>query len=132
MGLSQWINWLRWKRSWRVQGSLQPRPTVWVSPEVMKSLLEIARKEAPNEACGVILPEVPLRVIQLKNRSESPQDSFQIDAEELANEITKFFGRVLHCPEDFEPRDFMVWHTHPGGLIGPSKGDMEQRKMDAG
>lgn len=52
-----------------------------------------------------------------------------IDGGELAEVISEFLVKSPYNARQYEPRDFIVWHTHPGGLVGPSKGDMEQKRQ---
>lgn len=71
------------------------------------------------ECCGIYTTAG--EVIALRNMSESPHNSYILDSEEVV--------------ELFESRDDLhvgdigtnvgVWHTHPDGLIGPSREDMK-------
>jgi proteasome lid subunit RPN8/RPN11 len=76
---------------------------------------------APLEACGVIVPDMDIPpeqwVHEMRNRAFSPTDSFVIDTKTIRQLITK--------AEQW--RDVIVWHTHPGGNIGPSRGDLESK-----
>jgi proteasome lid subunit RPN8/RPN11 len=98
----------------------------WCSPEIVDQILEIGREESPAEACGVITPD--LHVVRLPNRHEtSPTDSFVIASEDLVNAIQEFVDRSKVDPTELQRDHFMVWHTHPAGQVGPSRGDIEMK-----
>jgi len=88
---------------------------------VIPKIVEFGLARVPNEACGLVIPNldnpVDTWVHELINRSPSPQDSYIFDAEAMKPLLT-----------DQEVwSDVLVWHTHPSGRIGPSQGDMEAR-----
>ena len=88
---------------------------------VIPRILEIGMAEAPREACGVIIPDLNSSVDgwihQLVNRAENPYDSYVIDPRTITD--------LLKTPEAWEGS--LIWHTHPGGHVGPSQGDMRAR-----
>ena len=98
----------------------------WASPEVVDQILELGRAKSPVEACGIVTPD--LRVVSLPNRHEtSTRDSFVISSEDLINVVEEYVERSGVDPMLLDRSHFMVWHTHPGGLVGPSQGDMQNR-----
>lgn len=88
---------------------------------VIPRIVEIGLQEQPKEACGVIVPSLlsPPRewVKQLKNRSTSPLTSYDIDPATIKS--------LLAQPDAWA--DVLIWHTHPSGVTGPSRGDMLSR-----
>lgn len=73
---------------------------------------------APNEACGLLVNETGgIQVIPLVNRAEDPTASYRIDNQTLRTLALK--------PKTWE--HVAVWHTHPGGQVGPSAEDLEHR-----
>lgn len=81
-------------------------------------MFDIGMEEAPKEACGILVREFEgFRVHQLTNRAEDPTRSFRIDADTLRQLALK--------PKTWT--NVAVWHTHPGGLVGPSPGDLEHK-----
>jgi proteasome lid subunit RPN8/RPN11 len=73
-------------------------------------------EEAPNEACGIVIClENQYWLLQLRNEAEDPTQSFKLTAESI--------GSVID--EDTWTYFSSVWHTHPGGKIGPSDKDLE-------
>ena len=103
-----------------------PLQTPWISPEVVDQILSHGRAESPMEACGLILPN--LRVVRLPNRHPtSPADSYLIEAEDLINVITEFIDEAGVDPAEVNRSHFVIWHTHPSGHVGPSRGDLDNR-----
>jgi proteasome lid subunit RPN8/RPN11 len=88
---------------------------------VVPKIIEIGMMQLPNEACGVIIPDLNATpdywIHTLKNRSRDPLNSYSIDPETVAG--------ILVDPEVWG--DVLIWHTHPSGHVGPSEGDMKQR-----
>lgn len=62
-----------------------------------------------------------LWVIELENISNEPHDTFLTDLA-VAEERVKL--RLERVPT---PDDVWLWHTHPGGNVGPSRMDMQNR-----
>lgn len=78
-------------------------------------ILEMGIEEAPHEACGILVNETQgVRVVKLVNRAEDPTSSYRIDNTTLRQIALK--------PEMWA--HVAVWHTHPGGHVGPSPGDL--------
>lgn len=82
-------------------------------------LLSVVNHEAPNEAVGIIYQN---RVFTLRNTSASPHDRAEIDIAELRSLLTD-----LEVPLDRINEDVIIWHSHPGGGVGPSRHDMVNR-----
>jgi proteasome lid subunit RPN8/RPN11 len=97
----------------------------WVSPEIVDQVLRIGQAEEPFEACGVVTPDS--KVLQLPNCSPTPSTSFVIDPEDLVNILEEWLDSSGTNPEDLEREHFIIWHTHPGGVVGPSKGDLRHK-----
>ena len=100
--------------------------TTVLEPETIQEIARIGHDRKPAEACGIVLP-TPLRgrrVWEVPNRSMKPQTSFEISSEDLRILIQDW----LDVPEN-RPMlpDAVIWHTHPGGGLGPSKYDMRYR-----
>lgn len=85
---------------------------------------KIGKLRAPVEACGVLLDMAwrkpdgsPSWVKELPNRSTEGSGTYRIDPADIR--------MVLDGLEEVE--DVAIWHTHPSGLIGPSRFDMKNR-----
>lgn len=97
----------------------------WASPEIVDRVLTYGRAEEPNEACGIITPD--LVVVKLPNSSHNPTNSYVISTQDLVAALQEYIDRTGSHPADLPMDCFMVWHTHPGGNIGPSRGDMTSK-----
>lgn len=88
---------------------------------VVPKIVEVGLLRAPNEACGLIIPNldqpIDFWVHELTNRSPDPTNSFVFD--------TAATKSLLSDPSVWE--DVLIWHTHPSGGVGPSKGDLDNR-----
>lgn len=101
-------------------------PEPWASPEVVDQILRIGREQSPAEACGIVTPD--LRVVVLPNRHPtSTRDSFVIEAKDLVDSVMAYMERTGVKPHELTRGHFLVWHTHPGGQVGPSQGDLDNR-----
>lgn len=102
-----------------------PRVPMHISDRILSELVDFGRERYPTEACGMLLPEPwkGSQVIELPNRSLEGHDSYTIwpDDVELA------LGEWAHSVDQFAREAVGVWHTHPSGLIGPSRRDMRTR-----
>lgn len=93
---------------------------------MVDAIAKIGQAAYPNEACGLLLPE-PVRggqVVELPNRSKEPRDSVEIDLDDIIVQLEILYGDEV--PSTILP-NITWWHTHPGGNVGPSKFDMENK-----
>lgn len=97
----------------------------WVSPEVVEQILLAVEGEGSIETCGVVTPDA--QVVKLPNSSPSPTAAFEISSEDLLNALSAYVDRVGVDPQELRREHFIIWHTHPSGLIGPSRGDLAHR-----
>lgn len=88
---------------------------------VIPRIIELGLEEAPKEACGLVVPDLGVPadswVIRMTNQAANPYDSYSIDATTIRG--------LLEERDVWD--DVLVWHTHPGGHVGPSRGDMRAR-----
>jgi proteasome lid subunit RPN8/RPN11 len=96
-------------------------PVVFGIDVIVPQIMEIGLRRAPNEACGIVVPDLDVPaadwVHELQNRSSDPLTSYEID--------TATIKQLVDDPDAWA--DVLVWHTHPKGGVGPSKGDMESK-----
>lgn len=87
---------------------------------LLLDIAEIGVDRQPNEACGIILPTLHKgkRVWELPNRSLRPHDSFEMHGSDIAIVVADWDGPY---------EEIVIWHTHPGGNVGPSRADMANR-----
>lgn len=84
----------------------------------LRRILDLGIEQAPEEACGILVNEFQgVRIVKMINRAEDPTRSYQIDVKTLKQLALK--------PKTWS--HVAVWHTHPGGLVGPSPGDLEHK-----
>ena len=94
--------------------------------QMVNRIAQIGRAAAPNEACGLLLP-TPIngvQVIELPNRSTEPRDSVEMKGEDMLLALEMVFRGDF--PEELID-GLTAWHTHPGGHVGPSKFDLENK-----
>jgi proteasome lid subunit RPN8/RPN11 len=100
-------------------------PPIHLSEQILSEITRLGLSRYPVEACGVLLP-APFRgssVIELPNRSLQPQDEYII----WPDDIEVAIGDWAHSVDELARNSVAVWHTHPRGNIGPSRGDMRKR-----
>jgi proteasome lid subunit RPN8/RPN11 len=109
--------------------------TFSLTPALLAEVVRIGRNRAPNEACGILLPPPGdtyrfrshhRQVIELPNRSLSPRDSYEILGTDIVQELIEWLENVE--PSDHD--NMVIWHTHPSGSVGPSRGDLDHKIGD--
>lgn len=81
-----------------------------MNDDVQQFLMKAARREFPNEACGLIFGDDD--VVQIRNVAKSKDHFFIMDYAQL-REVVEGRGRLPSA----------YWHTHPQGDITPSGAD---------
>lgn len=102
---------------------------------MVKEIVRIGLDRAPIESCGILLPApgdtlrrsgINARVIELPNRSLRARDSYEILGSDILYELEHWFAAVNQEDRD----NIVIWHTHPGGNVGPSRGDLDHKLGD--
>lgn len=95
---------------------------------MVQEIARIGRLRSPNEACGLLLPASVngVQVIELPNRSHTPHDSFEMHGNDMLIALEQVFRGDF--PEELIP-GLTAWHTHPGGGLGPSMADLENKPV---
>lgn len=84
----------------------------------LEKVFDLGMEAAPEEVCGLIVNESKgVQVIPLRNRAEDPTSGYVIDNQTLR--------QLAFKPSTWS--HVAVYHTHPGGLVGPSAQDLEHR-----
>lgn len=91
-----------------------------INSGLLAQIESIGKHRSPAEAIGVILKG---KVIELPNRSSTPNSTFELRIADLLIELE--VNRLSIADDDW--LEMIVWHTHPKGLIGPSSVDMRNR-----
>lgn len=95
-----------------------------VPRELVDKMIEHARREAPREACGVILgrDNRAIEVIPTRNASKSPEYTYEIPPEELVQIFEYARGNNLEI--------LGFYHSHPHGSTHPSGIDLAKATWD--
>lgn len=90
----------------------------------LEEIARIGRERAPAEACGVLLPTPyhSSRVWEMPNRAKKFLESFELHTDDIMVGLGEW---VQHNRDYWD--DLVIWHTHPGGAVGPSSIDLENR-----
>jgi proteasome lid subunit RPN8/RPN11 len=87
-------------------------------PAALRRVQDLGIETAPEEACGILVDEAGgIRVVQMLNRADDRLNGYAIDPVTLRQLALKP-GSWKHVA---------IWHTHPGGMVGPSLGDLDHR-----
>jgi proteasome lid subunit RPN8/RPN11 len=115
---------MRWKLSCEQQEYRVLSLDQWLSPELVDQIRLIAGVE-DTEVCGIITPDS--QVVRMPNISPNPQNSYQIGTGDLVNALCQYCTRTESELSEIKVENVIIWHTHPGGLVGPSRGDMRSK-----
>lgn len=90
-----------------------------IEGRLKQRLLEATLEHDPNEACGIIYQEI---VFPLRNHATTPQHNFEVKLGELRALINNAGIPLASVQEHV-----FLWHSHPGGGIGPSTFDLTHK-----
>lgn len=94
----------------------------------IQQIADLGRQRAPDETGGVLLP-APHQgkwVWELPNHDPSSHDGMEIHVKD----IRAVLGEWLETEGQTRATEVVLWHTHPGGHIGPSREDLERAVPD--
>lgn len=120
----------RCRHSWGV--FVVPMTVGDLDDRVLMVIDTIGRTRAPSEACGVLIPDGPggnPRVVELPNRAPQHHQNFLFFSDDLLLAVKTWLTRV-ETDGATHWRDLTIWHTHPGGGMGPSTIDMRNKIPD--
>lgn len=82
------------------------------------------------EACGVLLTRSDggPRLKKVQNRAEQPQIQSFMTSDDMMDALLELIGDPRKYNGSIS-KELVIWHTHPGGLIGPSQLDKEWRQQ---
>lgn len=88
-------------------------PTLWLTPAQVREIVQHARAEQPDEACGLLLgTDMRVTTVQSAMNVESePRYRFRIDDQTLAAHVFDAIG---------------FYHSHPAGNAIPSRSDIAE------
>jgi len=88
---------------------------ILVSSQTEEELRKISYLRAPHEAVGLILPDGS--VVELPNHSDKPESNFVASRADM----------MQHLTPEIDLEEVALWHSHPGGGVGPSRTDMRSK-----
>ena len=89
-----------------------------IAPDLLEEIVEHARRDAPNECCGVVVARdgVAEAVHPLENLARTPKMGFEVDPMTLS--------RLLDAAEDDGAEIGAIYHSHPRSAPEPSQTDI--------
>lgn len=113
-----------------VSSALEFAPGTDLSHDAQALIAHCIHVALPEEAVGLLweAPGEQVMVIPLANHSELPETSYAVRVDELVTAFELATGRDIVTTE---PEHLTLWHSHPSGLVGPSRGDMRERSKVA-
>ncbi|MDX1994838.1 MAG: M67 family metallopeptidase [bacterium] len=99
--------------------------TLWLTDAQVQQLIDHARADAPNEACGLIAGKGmrAVRIIPLENVAETPQTNYVANPRQLVQQIHEIEAAGLSL--------IAVYHSHPRHAAIPSETDIRQATYGA-
>lgn len=99
-----------------------------LSPLARDMIAQQVTDKLPEEAVGLLWeqPGVGVGVIALDNISEDPEHSYAISTAEMIRAFEVESGRDILSAIS-EGCSLTLWHSHPSGQVGPSRGDMREK-----
>jgi proteasome lid subunit RPN8/RPN11 len=93
---------------------------LWLTPEQARTILDHARRDAPNEACGVLLGkgDAVVEVIAARNDDPYPETGFVVAPLDLLAALTRAEQEGLDVVG--------AYHSHPAGHPIPSERDIRE------
>lgn len=80
------------------------------------------------EICGVLLTRSDdgPRLTRIPNKAQYPVREVVFHSDDFMDGLLKLTGDPANYPGELA-EELVVWHTHPGGLVGPSDIDKQSR-----
>lgn len=66
-------------------------------------------------------------MLELSNISDEPERSYAIRTTDILDGLRLIAGDDSLVTDDIDASDFVVWHSHPSGAVGPSRLDMRTK-----
>lgn len=100
-----------------------------VTADDLTQIIAIGLTRMPQEACGLLVTRIDdgPRIAEVQNMAPEPYHDVVMKNDDILDALLEVVGDPARYPGNLT-RELVVWHTHPGGLVGPSKVDMEYRK----
>lgn len=100
-----------------------------ILPSDVQQIAQIGMEAGYLETCGVLLTRSDggPRIKQVENKAEQPVIQVYMESDDFMDALLDLVENPRTYPGNIS-EELVVWHTHPGGLVGPSKQDMEWRQ----
>ena len=98
--------------------------TLRLSHEQIQSIVNHARQEQPDEACGIIAGKVGIasRIIPIKNAASNAQHHYQMDTKELLQALKEM--------DSVDEEMLGIYHSHPNNEPIPSPEDIREAQLN--
>lgn len=104
------------------------RDTANLPRTVLDEIASAIDQAMPREAVGLVWesPGSPVGHLRLRNISDAPESSYTVSVADVITGFEAVSG--LNIVEAIhEGTIITLWHSHPSGLVGPSRGDMREK-----
>lgn len=93
---------------------------MWLTDPQAQAIIEHARADAPNEACGLVIGRQNRvsEIIHIPNTAADPQHQYRMDDKALVTTLSRLEARGLEL--------LGIYHSHPAGDPLPSPTDIRQ------
>lgn len=100
-----------------------------ILPEDVEQIAQWGMEAGYVEICGVLLTRSDggPRLKQVVNKAAKPEIQVFMHSDDFMDALLDLVGHPEQYPGPLG-EELVVWHTHPGGLVGPSKQDLLWRK----
>lgn len=95
-------------------------------------IVDIIARAGDEEAVGLLWrgPGEPEIVVALDNISDEPQSSYVVHVESMVRAFADAYGGDTETMMALDWSHLTLWHSHPSGLVGPSRKDMQSKLPD--
>lgn len=99
---------------------------MFIPPEAVDEIMKLGNQAMPQEACGVLILKFPRHFVRpLTNTSPTPEKAYEVNNQELVETLVDLIEAENIV---FAREDVIIWHTHPSGHVGPSRGDIAAKE----
>ena len=101
-------------------------PVMWIRSEVIDTILAHARRDSPQECCGLLIgnEREVVEAVPTVNTAEDPLRRFQISPLEQLRQVRRCRELATHGEADVDVVG--AYHSHPGSAPIPSPSDLEE------
>lgn len=95
-------------------------------------IVDIIARAGDKEAVGLLWrgPGEPEIVVELYNMSHQPESSYVVHVDSMVRAFADAYGGDKDELMALDWSHLTLWHSHPSGLVGPSRKDMQSKLPD--